>query len=329
MVKRLIQLAAANLVMLAMFVQLQAPASAPSAALKQGAIATAEKAQGLLAGRLPGPEYTLITTTLAPRRAKELSRHPDFAAVFVDWLEQAGVGPGTLVAVNFSGSFPALNISVLSAIQAIGAVPVPISSVGASTWGATDPEFTWLDMEARLQAAGMWSWRSTTASLGGGGDRGGGLTPEGKAMAMAAIQRNGIQPLLPSTLQEAIDLRLALYRESNHGELPAILVNVGGNHVVFGEGGHNTPLPEGLNYGYHPFLASHNGLAATFLRSNRPVIHVVNIARIAAKYSIDGTIQPGGSDAVIRRSLGGFGRLGLASWILANGILLWRWRTAR
>jgi hypothetical protein len=37
-------------------------------------------------------------------------------------------------------------------------------------------------------------------------------------------------------------------------------------------------LPQGLNVGYHPLLAAHDGLAAAFLQSNRPVIHILNFA---------------------------------------------------
>ena len=326
MVRRLLLLAAANLAVLALFLSLQGTAAAPHQAKKLQAVATAEQAQGIIGNRLAGPEYTLITTTLAPYRAKQLSHQPDFAAVFVEWLEQAGAVPGTRVAVNFSGSFPALNIAMLAAIQAIGAEPVITSSVGASTWGATDPEFTWLDMEQQLAAAGLWKWRSAAASIGGVGDRGGGLTPEGRALALAAIERSQTKLLLPENLRQAMEMRLDVYKSGNGGELPPILVNVGGNHVIFGEGGHQTPLPQGINFGYHPLLASHDGLAADFLRSNRPVIHVINIAQIAAKYNIDSSSRPGESGVFQRPALPFFWRIILVGWILVNGLLLWRKR---
>ena len=287
MVKWMGALVGANLVVLLLCLWLRGPMATSFPEQKTQAVDTAMQAQLVLGNRLNGPEYTPITTTLAPRRAKEISRHPDFAAVFVEWLMRAGAAPGMRVAVNLSGSFPALNIAVLAAIQSIGAEPVITSSIGASTWGATDPELTWLDMEEKFLAAGVWKWRSSTVSIGGVGDRGGGLTPEGKALAMEAIARSNVKPLLPLNLNEAIQMRLEAYKAGNDGELPPILVNVGGNHVIFGEAGHRAPLPEGINYGYHPLLTSHDGLAAAFLRTNRPVIHVINIAQIAAQYDID------------------------------------------
>jgi poly-gamma-glutamate system protein len=282
-------------------------------------------AQEVIGSRLLGPEYTFITTTLAPQKAKKLSSHPDFAAVVVQWLTEAGVGSGQRVAVNFSGSFPALNIAVLSAISAVGAEPVIVSSIGASTWGATDPGYTWLDMEKELQQTGLWNWRSAAASLGGVWDRGGGLTPEGKKMAMSAILRNEVPVLEPATLQEAVDRRVTIYRGAT-GHLPDVLVNVGGNHVIFGEAGHSSPLPQGLNIGYHPLLSRHDGLAAVFLQSNRPVIHLINIAQIAAKYGIADDTGTGRSSVFLTRALPLSLRVLLVVWIAAIAVFLWRGR---
>ena len=45
---------------------------------------------------------------------------------------------------------PGANIAVLSAAQAMKVIPVIISSVGASQWGANQLDFTWLDMESAL-----------------------------------------------------------------------------------------------------------------------------------------------------------------------------------
>jgi len=326
MVKKLTFFLIANLVVLSCFLFFVAAEPDVHAGEKTAAMEKTRMAQKVIGSRLQGPEYTFITTTLAPRAAKNLSQHPDFAAVVVEWLLEAGVGPGKKVAVNFSGSFPALNIAVLAAIQAVGAEPVIVSSVGASTWGATDPEYTWLDMEKELQQAGLWNWRSSAASLGGVWDRGGGLTPEGKELAMTAILRSGVPLLAPATLREAIERRLDIYR-SVDGRLPDVLVNVGGNHVIFGEAGHSSPLPQGLNIGYHPLLSRHDGLAAAFLQSNRPVIHVINIAQIAAKYNISSSAEPGRSRAFLQISLPLPLRAWLAVWLAATIFFLWGGRS--
>ena len=60
------------------------------------------------------------------------------------------------VAVGLSGSFPAMNVAVYSALYELGVEPIIISSTAASQWGANDPNFTWLDMEAVLRKADVF-----------------------------------------------------------------------------------------------------------------------------------------------------------------------------
>ncbi|MEO1085566.1 MAG: poly-gamma-glutamate system protein, partial [Acidobacteriota bacterium] len=108
---------------------------------------------------LIGQEYTQITTDRGYLDAKLASTDPNFAAVTVDLLRSVGVEPGDCVALAMTGSFPALNVSALAAVDVVGARPVTITSVGASNFGATDPFFTWLDMERELVDRGMLSSR--------------------------------------------------------------------------------------------------------------------------------------------------------------------------
>lgn len=105
--------------------------------VKRQAVATAVAAQQVIGERLLGVEYTPITTTLGAEEAKRLAQNPNFAAVAVELLAKSGVEPGDKVAVNLSASFPALNVAVLAAVDALKAEPVIVSSVGASTWGLT------------------------------------------------------------------------------------------------------------------------------------------------------------------------------------------------
>lgn len=311
---RLILLALANLAFLMVCRQTPDPVPAGAREPKGNAVALVEKAHLVLGSRLLGPEYTPITTTLAPLDAKRLSLHPDFAAVAVQLLTDGGIDAGKAVAVNLSGSFPGLNIAVLAAIQAVGARPIIVSSVGASTWGATAPEATWLDLEMTLVEAGIWPWRSAAASLGGVGDRGGGLTQEGLALARQAIQRAGIRAIAAGDVEAAVAQRAEIFREVS-GELPAALVNVGGSHVFYGARGHRAPLRQGLNYGYRPGVAAAGGLAALFLAANRPVIHFINIRKMAATYGIQADSPPGGSRVFTARRVPGYIRLLILCWL--------------
>lgn len=297
-------------------------------AVKNNAVQIAIQAQQVIGERLIGEEYTPITTTLGPYDAKRLSLHPDFAAVVVEMLHQAGVKSGDHVAVNLSGSFPALNIAVMAAVRAMEAQPVIVSSVGASTWGANRPEYTWLDMEQDLVAAGMWPWKSAAASMGGGYDRGLGLTPEGLENIRAAIERSGVPALICDDLYSAIMKRMALYRQAAGG-MPKVLINVGGNHIIFGKKGHAAPLRQGLTCGYRPSLATVDGLAREFVNNGRPVVHMINIARLAAHYGIRPDSPPETSRVFYSFSMPAVIRFIIISWLLSSLAILRLSRQAR
>ena len=112
-----------------------------------------------------GPQYSQITTDRGYIRDKLISTNPNNAAVLVDLYHRAGLKKGDLVAVTFTGAFPAMNIAVLAACKVMDLRPVIITSVGASTWGANWDEFTWLDMETVLVESGIWDYKSTAASF--------------------------------------------------------------------------------------------------------------------------------------------------------------------
>ena len=119
-----------------------------------------------------GLDYSFITTTVGNLEAKRTSTNPNMAAVVVDMLHELKLQPGDKVAVNCSGSFPALNIAVMCALQELQLEPYLISSFGSSTHGANDPEFTYLDMEQLLVEQGLLTHRSDLFSIGGMEDLG-------------------------------------------------------------------------------------------------------------------------------------------------------------
>ena len=212
-------------------------------------------------------------------------------------------------------------------MHSLGAVPVITSSVGASTWGANRPDFTWPDMEAQLVRAGIWSYRSAGVSLGGGADNGGGLLPEGISLARQAAQRSGSLFLDSQSVDDAIAKRLALYKAANHGALPAALINVGGNHVIFGAPGHAAFLRQGLTVGYRPSLAKNHGLAAAFVNAQRPVLHFLNIERLAAAYGIREQTPVGRSRVYYTQTVPLPVRVLIVIWLAGMVLVLYRGQT--
>lgn len=229
-----------------------------------------------------GLEYSFITTTIGNLEAKRTSTNPNMAAVVVDMFRELGLQPGDRVAINCSGSFPALNVAVLCAVDVMELEPYLISSFGASTHGANDPELTWLDMEHHLYGQGLIGHKSDLFSIGGMEDVGKEMDPGLREEITARIQGYGYELFYDEDLVRNVQTRYGIYRD--HGDVKCF-VNVGGNDASFGDsnivvhvdGGILTALPEKDNS---------TGLVQLFLKDSIPVVHLLNIKTLAADYGL-------------------------------------------
>lgn len=237
---------------------------------------------------LIGPEHTAITTTLGYLPAKRTSANPNMAGVIVAMLGQAGVRPGDCAAVGFSGSFPGMNLAVLCALQALGLKPVVVSSVGASSYGANDPRFTWIDMEQALNERGLFAWRSAAAAPGGVVSIPALFGDDGIGAMQAAMARSGL-PVLDEqgdeTLPSDVARRMDLYRAGCGGR-PSVFINVGGSLPALGNCPQARALPTGL---LPPGIRSAGpgcGVIFHMAAAGVPVIHLLDIRKIARDYGL-------------------------------------------
>lgn len=255
------------------------------------------------ASGLIGPQRSPLTSLAGSLEAKLASTNPHFAGFLVDALSRLDVERGDTVAVAMSGSFPALNISTLSALDVLGLEPVVVSSVASSSWGAADPSMTWLDMERLLHEAGWLSTRSSAATIGGGDDIGRGLTPEGRTMARRAMTRNDIPFLaaavpsqvysevpseavseapfsvdLQPTLAGNIAGRLEVYGRRGPA---AAFINIGGGAASLGRLAKGTSWPGLVERQPPNDMGTLPGVASHFAAAGVPVIHLQGIRQLA------------------------------------------------
>lgn len=235
---------------------------------------------------LIGQEYTMITTDKGYIEAKLSSVNPNFAAVVVQLMKDAGLEKGDLVAIAFSGSFPGINISVLSAIEVLDLSAIIITSVGASNYGANDPYFTWLDMEHELFSSNIFSHKSVAASTGGGFDVGRGLSPEGRELIRKAIERNKVKFIHEEHLEKSIARRMEIYQEKSHGEPVKAFINVGGGLASLGSTINGDIIEPGLT----EFLPKRNypvhGVIIQMGQLGVPIIHLLNLHELLSEYKL-------------------------------------------
>lgn len=233
-----------------------------------------------------GQEFTLITTDRGEIEAKLSSTNPNFAAIILQMLKDAGLNEKDNVAVAFTGSFPALNLSVLAALETLRLNPIIISSVGASSFGANDPYFTWLDMENMLHQAKIFRSRSVAASIGGNNDIGRGLSPEGRSLIEQAIDRNGVEFIYERHLENSIARRMEIYKEHANNKPIKAYINVGGGIASLG----NTINGKLIASGLTEYLPMKNfpvrGVIIQMGQNGIPIIHMLNLEQLLTQFNL-------------------------------------------
>lgn len=228
-----------------------------------------------------GDEFNGLTTTLGEIGAKRTTAQPDMAALAIQMLEKAGVKRGDRVGVNLSGSFPAMNLAVLSACAVMELDVVCFAAVGSSTYGANNPELSFPEMLILLMQDGVLPRFQLTVTLGGGGDVGSGMLDEHLRDAIEQrLVELGYAPWKQPDFAANLSQRMDAY-----GDI-ACYIGVGGNISSIGS-------QRELNYyGYIspeqqlPPLADGSGLVELYHAKGVPVIHLLNIKKLVEDYSL-------------------------------------------
>jgi poly-gamma-glutamate system protein len=234
---------------------------------------------------LIGPDWSEITTTIGDLPAKRTVTNPDLAAAIARWVLAQRLQPGAAVGLVLSGSFVGANVAAVVAVEALGLRPIVVTSLGASMYGATDPDLTWLDMEAALAQAGVLQSRSIGVVLGGESALGGSLSAAGRDLLRQAAQRNGYQPLeAPEFAGVKQRVHEALAQAAPDGL--AALISAGGSVLAMGTCLDAYQLPSGSVQGRLSCRDGIPGLIHDLAHQGRPVLHLLNIKRLALDWGL-------------------------------------------
>jgi len=236
---------------------------------------------------LLGEANSSVTTNPGYITSKRSADNPNFAAVVVYLLKKAGLQRGDTVAIGMTGSFPGMNICVLSAMQVMGLKPIIISSVGASQWGANFSDFMWPDMEKLLNDHNIIRYQSAAMTRGGIDDNALGLDEEAIALIDAAIERSGRPVLTVRNYKDSYDQRLEIYQQAA-GDAPIkAYVNIGGGTVSVGRSVGKKIFSAGLNEDVHTAISSSDDSIMMYFAQKRvPVLHFSKFNGLAAQYHL-------------------------------------------
>ncbi|MCX7025063.1 MAG: poly-gamma-glutamate system protein [Spirochaetes bacterium] len=236
---------------------------------------------GLIGAALSG-----LTSTDGSLPAKRSAATPDAAALLVRLLREAGTHPGSRVAINASGSFPGFALAAVAACGALSLDADIVLSIGSSSWGANLEAFTVVDMvDAAIDRGAFppeYADSLVAVTPGGSDDRGLDLDPVALEAALARASARGIRVIRPASLDKAVALRMAVY--SAGGE-PDLLLTIGGNYASTGANP-ELALLSGLIAPSQKLPRGANGLVQEFIAAGKPVIQVLNIRELCARYGM-------------------------------------------
>jgi len=235
---------------------------------------------------LVGLEFSRITTSIGSLGAKRTTTNPNFAALIVFLLREAKIKRGDTIAVGASSSFPSLIVAVLSAAKAMNLKPIVINSLGASQWGANNPDFHWLDMQNCLLNAGIFDAIPIGISVGGARDDGADMSPEDRSFLITEIRESGNFFLHDPDLRRNVEARMRLYEEKAGENKIKAFINIGGSWANMGEDSKILKLRPGLvKVKQFPALEKRGVLFAMAARKI-PVIHLLYIKGLVERYGL-------------------------------------------
>jgi len=273
---------------------------------------------------LIGPELGELFTTLGQLEAKRTTLAPDMAGLLVHLLREAGVSRGDTVAVGASGSFPALVMATVVAVEALGAHPVTVLSLGASSFGATRAELHLLRLYQLLQEAGVIATPPVGVSLGGSGDLGLEFEAEVRDRLLRDVAESGLPLLSEPDLISMVARRMALFPPR-----VAAFVNVGGTDTNLGTSPRILGLPPGLVKPVGLPGEGERGVLFAMMARGIPVIHLLHVRGLALRYGLpwDPLSPPAPGSTLLRDESRGKGPV---FWLLTVAylgalVLVMRW----
>ena len=250
---------------------------------------------------LIGPETGPLMTTLGQLEAKRTTTNPNIAGLIVSMLQDAGVRAGDKIAVGSSGSFPALLVASLAAAKAMSLRPVTILSLGASSYGATDPGFTLLDLYELLLRERICSVRAAGVSLGGEQDIGIEFQTEVRDRLIRKIQDSSVPFLYQSDLVKNVAERMRMYESAAPGRIAAF-INSGGGDANIGTSRLVLDLRPGLVLAPALPPVPERGVLFEAAARGIPVIHLLYVKGLAMQAGLPWDPIPLPRPAVVRQT---------------------------
>ena len=192
-------------------------------------------------------------------------------------------------------------IATLTACETMGAHPVAIISLGASSYGATRPDLDLLRVYQLLLSAGVISTPPSGISLGGEGDVGGDFEPAFRVSLLQRIRGSGVPLVHEPELRANVARRMEIYLGAGDvytaGDPPAerertgpgritAFVNIGGNAANLGTSPMVLSVAPGLNESLQLPPLEQRGMLYEMAARGVPVVHLLHVRGLALSHGL-------------------------------------------
>lgn len=235
---------------------------------------------------LIGREYTPLTTTLGHLEAKRTTVNPDTAAMICGIFLEAGLNPGDSVAIGSSASFPGLLIATLSACRVLELNPITFISVGASQYGANNPDFTIIDQMKLLEREFGAVFVADAASMGGNNDIADDLEEDIRQFILGKIRTAGYRLIHEKDFEQNVRVRMELYDELSRSPVK-LFINIGGAEANMGTSFEVLNLEPGMNRQIETIPPKEQrGVIYAYAARQVPVLHLLYVKGLCLKYGL-------------------------------------------
>ena len=225
--------------------------------------------------------------------SKQITTHPNFAALIVSLFQEAELFKGDTVAVSMTGSFPGANIALHSACMSMDITPIIMTSISSSSWGANIEDLSWPIMESFLYNNNLIESKSIAYSIGGKNDIGGQIDSVGIDVIVSIAHDatdDGVIFINERTLQDNISEKNNLLRQKSYNY--SAYVNIGGGSASMGKSIFKDTAKVGLvtplDVKYMDLSGFEESIAYEFIKPKSdtyeqvPIINIKNIKKLTS-----------------------------------------------
>jgi poly-gamma-glutamate system protein len=169
----------------------------------------------------------------------------------------------------------------------LGAEIILIPSLGASQWGANDPEFSLIDVLMLLNAEGVIRTRPLAVVLGGASGLGRNMENTAPDILRASVRRHGALLVEDTPLKAMVDRLTALVDRAAGGrDQLKLMVKVGGSVISVGNCRENQNYTTTIRPRTDSCTGTTSGLLYLKGTEDVPVIHILDMTGLSKELGL-------------------------------------------